>query len=116
MTDAQMLATVRLVHTLIYVVNAGACFVVLYAGLAGDGGWILWVALALVGGEGAILVANRLRCPLSAIAVRYGARETDFLYDTFLPERLTRYTVHFFSAVVLLGLALIAIRGLGVVS
>jgi hypothetical protein len=116
MTDAQMLAAVRLVHTLIYVINAGACFVVLYAGFAGLGGWMLWVSLALVGGETAVLFANRLHCPLSAIAVRYGARETGFFYDTFLPERMTRYTVHVFSAVVLLGLALIALRGLGVVT
>lgn len=116
LTDAQMLAVIRLVHTLIYVVNAGACFVVLYAGLAGFSGLLLWVSLALVGGEAAVLFANRLRCPLSVIAVHYGARETGFFYDTFLPERLTRYTVHFFSVVVLLGLALIALRGLGVLA
>ena len=116
LNDAQMLAAVRLVHTLIYLVNAGACFVLLYAGLSGFSGELLWISMALVAGEAAILFANRRRCPLSGIAVRYGAKETEFFYDTFLPERLTRYTVHFFSAVVLLGLALLVLRGLGLFS
>ena len=116
LTDRQMLAAVRLVHTVIYVINASACFVVLHAGLTGTIGPVLFVAAALVAVEAAILFANRLRCPLSAVAVKYGARETDFLYDTFLPERLTRYTVHFFSTVVLVGLALMALRWFGVLS
>lgn len=111
--DARMLLVVRLVHTAIYIVNAAACFVLLYAGLSGIVGPLFWVAIGLVGLEAAILVANRLRCPLSAIAERYGARESDVFYDTYLPERLTRYTVHFFSTVVLAGLACLGLRWAG---
>jgi hypothetical protein len=113
LTDAHKLALVRLVHTLIYLVNGGACFVVLFAGLTGEIGLIFWISAILVAGEALILYLNGLKCPLSAIAISYGARETDFLYDTFLPEKLTRHTVPFFTTIVLAGLALLGFRWAG---
>ncbi len=115
MSDAGKLFLVRLVHTLIYLINACACFVVLYAGATGIIASLFWISVVLVAVEAVILIGNGLKCPLSAPAERYGARETDFFYDTFLPERLTRYTFWFFSTVVLSGLALFALRGLGVI-
>ena len=111
-----MLFWVRLVHTLIYFINGAACFVVLGAGLTGTVGTLLWIAVVLVGLEALILVINGWRCPMTPLAIRYGARETDFLFDTFLPERLTRHTVPFFSTVVLAGLALIGLRLVGIVA
>ena len=52
---------------------------------------------------------------MSPLAEKYGARETDLFYDTFIPERLTRYTVHFFSAVVLAGLGFAGLRWVGLI-
>ena len=51
MTDAQRLTLVRALHTVIYVVMAGASLVVLYAGITGAHGPWLWVAAALVAAE-----------------------------------------------------------------
>jgi hypothetical protein len=115
MSDASKLFVVRLVHTIIYAINAGACFVVLNAGLTGHIDPLFWFSAVLVAVEAAILLANGLKCPMSPLAVKYGARETDFFYDTFLPERLTRHTFHFFSIVVLLGLVFIGLRWAGVI-
>ena len=108
-TDARRLAAVRAVHTAIYLVMASAVFVVLYGGLTGARGPWLWTAEALVGVESVVFVASGMKCPLTAVAVKYGAtREGTF--DTFLPERLTRHTLTVFGPLVVLGLILVISR------
>jgi len=101
------LIVVRAVHTVIYVVMATATFVVLYAGVTGATGAWLWVAATLVGVESAIFLGNGLKCPLTAVAAKYGASEGG---DTFLPERITRYTFRVFGPLILLAAALVAAR------
>jgi hypothetical protein len=86
-TDASWLMLVRSVHTTIYVVMASSVFSVFYAGLVGAHGHWLLVALGLVAIEVAVFVGSGMKCPLTAVAARYGARPGA---DTFLPERLTR--------------------------
>lgn len=109
MTDAQRLMLVRAVHTVIYLVMAGCVFVVLYAGLSGaHGGW-LWLAAGLVGAESLVFAASGMKCPLTAVAVKYGAK-VGGTFDTFLPERMTRYTFRVFAPLVLLGFLLLAAR------
>jgi hypothetical protein len=88
---------------------AASTFVLLFAGLTGTSGWWLWSALALLGMESAIFIGNGFRCPLTAIAVRYGA-VTGHVFDTFLPEKATRYTFRFFGTLMIAGLVLLALR------
>jgi len=112
MTDAQRLVMVRSIHSVIYLVMAGSVLVVLYAGLTGaHGGW-LWAAAALVGGESLVFAVSGMKCPLTALAVKYGAG-ADGLFDTFLPERMTRYTLRVFGPLVLLGALLLGARASG---
>ncbi len=113
MTDNQRLALIRGLHTAIYLVMAVSTFVLLYAGVSGAQGAWLWIALALLGVEVVVYLSNGLRCPLTALAVRYGA-ETGYVFDTFLPERATRYTFGFFGTVMVVGLALLFLRWVGV--
>ena len=82
MTDAQRLTLVRAIHTAIYAVMAVSTFVLLYAGLTGCGGMLLWVAMALLGVEVVVFAGSGMKCPLTALAVRYGA-ETGHVFDTF---------------------------------
>ena len=112
-SDEQRLSLVRAVHTIIYVMMAFSTFVLVYAGITGAKGPWLWVALLLLGIEGVALVANGLRCPLTDLAVRYGAT-SGRVFDTFLPERATRQTFGFFGTVTAVGLALLALRWVGV--
>lgn len=109
MTDAQRLFGVRLLHTAIYVVMATASLLVLYGGISGAGGPWLTVAAGLVVIEGLVFAASGLKCPLTAVAVKYGAGQ-DGLFDTFLPERFTRHTFRIFGPIILSGLALLAAR------
>ena len=109
MTDAQRLILVRAVHTAIYIVMASASLVVLYAGVTGAHGAWLWIAGGLVAVESLVFAASGLKCPLTAIAVKYGATK-EGAYDTFLPERLTRHTFTVFGPLILLGFVLLASR------
>lgn len=114
MVDAQRLAIVRGIHTTIYVVMAACTFVLLYAGLTGWHGRLLWWAMALLGIETVVFMGNGMRCPLTALAVRYGA-EKGYAFDTFLPERATRHTFRFFGSLMLVGLVLLGLRWVGVI-
>lgn len=113
MNRAQTLALARFVHTAIYLVMAVSVFVLLYAGITGAAGWWLWTALALLAVESAVFLGNGLKSPLTALAVQYGA-EKGYAFDTFLPERATRYTFRFFGTLMVIGLALLALRWIGI--
>lgn len=112
MSNTQKLALVRLVHTAIYILMAASTFVLLYAGLSGRSGTWLYVALVLLVIEVVVFFGNGMRCPLTAIAVRYGA-DTGGVLDTFLPERITRNTFWFFGNVMMTGLILLVLRWFG---
>ena len=112
MTEVQILATIRGVHTAIYLVMAAATFTLLYAGITGRHGAWLWVASALLAIEIVVFAGNGMKCPLTALAVKYGAK-TGNVFDTFLPEHITRFTFRFFGTVMAAGLLLLAARWLG---
>jgi hypothetical protein len=113
MTDPERLSLIRAIHTAIYIVMAASTFVLVYAGITGATGMWLWVALALLAVETAVFTGFGFKCPLSALAVRYGAR-TGHVFDTFLPERVTRYTFRFFGTLMAIGLLLLAARWFGI--
>lgn len=109
MRDSQLLALVRGLHTAVYVVMVAAIFEVLYAATTGYAGLWLRIALVLLALETVIFVGNGMKCPLTALAVRYGA-EHGYAFDTFLPERVTQYTFRFFGSLMMVGLVLLAVR------
>lgn len=113
MTNNQMLALIRTIHTVIYLVMAVSTFVLLYAGVTGVQGSWLWIVILLLGVESVVYVGNGMRCPLTGLAVRYGA-EKGYVFDTFLPERATRYTFNFFGTVMAVGITLLLLRWFGV--
>ena len=43
------------------------------------------------------LVGNGFKCPLTGLAVKYGATK-GYAFDTFLPERVTRLTFRVFGS------------------
>jgi hypothetical protein len=113
-TDAQRLTLVRAVHSLIYLLMAVSTFAVLYAGATGQTGWWLWLAIGLLLLEGIALAANGMKCPLTSLAVRYGA-EKGHAFDTFLPERVAGYLFRFFLVAMLVGLVLLGARWVGII-
>jgi hypothetical protein len=114
MKNALSLTIVRTTHTIIYVVMACCTFILLYAGIAGSHGLWLDIALVLLGIESVVFLGNGMKCPLTKLAVKYGA-EKGYAFDTFLPEKYTRYTFRFFGTIMVVGLILLVTRWIGLI-
>lgn len=112
-SDRARLSYVRTTHTAIYVLMAAATMVILHSGVTGSSGPVLWTALCLMAVEVTFFAGNGFRCPLTTLAVKYGA-ESGRVGDTFLPERVTRHTFRFFGSAMGIGLCLIVLRAVGV--
>mgnify|MGYP001205330248 FL=1 len=115
MTDPQRLAAIRAVHTAIYLTNAVAILLIDYAGLTDRAGPWLTVALVLAAVEVIVFAGSGMKCPLTAIAVKYGA-DHGAIFDTFLPEALTRNTLRIFAPLLVVGLGLLGARWLGLLA
>ncbi len=98
----------RLLNTAIYVVMAASALLVFFAGVTGlTGPWLL-PAVILILGEVVVFAACGFRCPLTAVVARYA--DDAPVSDTFMPERLTRYTALVFGPIIAIGFLLLALR------
>lgn len=105
---ARKLIAVKLAHTLVWLFFV-VCIVAVP--IAAAFGRFLWagVCAALVGMECAVLVLNRMRCPLTGVAARYtDDRAANF--DIYLPEWLARHNQKIFGTLFAFGLAYLAWR------
>lgn len=109
MKDKTKLALVRTVHTIIYLILAASCFFILYSGIASYKGTYLYFSLVLVALEALVFFGFGMKCPLTSLAKKYGAKK-GYAFDTFLPEKMTRYTFRFFTTVLAIGIILLIIR------
>lgn len=107
--NATKLALVKLVHTGIYIVMAAATIYVLFAGISGRRGAVVWTAVGLVAFEGIVFFGNGMRCPLTTLALKYGD-PIGHVGDTLFPEACTRYTFRAFGTLYVLGVLLILAR------
>jgi hypothetical protein len=114
MNDLRRLAVVRAAHTAIYVVMACSVLAVDYAAISGRRGPWLWAALALVGVEVVVFAGAGMKCPLTALVVKYGGTPGE-ISDTYFPERFTRYTLRIFGPLIAVGMLLLAVRWAGAV-
>jgi hypothetical protein len=102
LTDsARALFLIRLAHTLVWAVFAASIFAIPVATWMASLRAALWLSL-LVWVEVAILVANRMRCPLTGVAAQYTDERADN-FDIFLPEWLARNNKTIFGALFALG-------------
>lgn len=96
------LRAVKLVHTLAWAFFASAVLLIPVA--AWLEAWRVTLALiVVVCVECAILVANRMRCPLTPIAARYTDDRSDN-FDIYLPLWLARYNKEIFGSLFVAGI------------
>jgi len=79
------LASIKAVHTLAWLSIESSLVYLLYAGLRRQSDRRAAVAGAVVAGEGLIFTASGFRCPLTKLAVKFGA-ERGGVTDIFLPR------------------------------
>lgn len=100
---AVMLHRIKLLHTAIWAIFAGSVVAIPVA--AWLEWWrVTWILIALVSSECLVLVLNRMRCPLTAIAARYTDDRADN-FDIYLPLWLARYNKQIFGTLFALGIA-----------
>ena len=95
------LRVVKLVHTLAWILFAG-CIVVLPIVAWQRNFLAAAVLIAVVLVEVLVLLANRFRCPLTAVAARYTDDRRDN-FDIYLPLWIARYNKHIFGTLFVAG-------------
>jgi len=102
---------IKLLHTVIFIVESAAIIYILYSGLFDVRGPGLAVAVIVVLAEVVVFVANGVRCPLTTLARRLGDETgNDFVADIFLPQRFARLVPLVCGGLALIGLLIIGAR------
>jgi hypothetical protein len=83
-SDPRKVLIIKTVHSMIFWLMSGCVAYLYYAALTEQSGWYPYLAIGLVCAEGAALFLNRGRCPLTTLALRYGAARGS-VTDIFLP-------------------------------
>ncbi|MGE3855009.1 MAG: hypothetical protein AB7K09_24975 [Planctomycetota bacterium] len=91
-----MLTFIRILHTIVWAIFAGAILVLPLLGWSGRFDWALGV-IAAVTAEGVVLLLNRWRCPLTDMAAKYVDGEPDEAFDIYLPVWLARHNKLIFT-------------------
>lgn len=111
-TTHKSLIAIKLLHTLIWVVMAGATVYVLYSGCFNRITRYTWMAIGLILFEGLVLLLFKWTCPLTVVARRYSDSPKDN-FDIYLPNWLARYNKLIFTSIYVVGLVLVLVRALG---
>jgi hypothetical protein len=83
--------------------------VILYCGIVGIRNQLLFVSIVLIIIEGIILFLNKLKYPLTSLALRYG-EQYDRFSDRLLPQKLAALIMPVFTTLFAIGLILVLIR------
>lgn len=105
----QPLIAIKLIHTLIWFVLAGATLYIFYSGLLNRITTYTWIAITMIIAEGFVLLLFKWACPLTVIARKYSDSDKDN-FDIYLPNWLARHNKTIFTTIFLVGLVLILIR------
>jgi hypothetical protein len=97
----QALTLVKLLHTVIWAFFAGCILALPVTGLMRKFGWALALTM-LVLVECAVLILNRMKCPLTDVAARYTSNRADN-FDIYLPNWLARHNKSIFGTLFLAG-------------
>lgn len=103
MSPATALRLVKLLHTLVWALFAGSIVAIPLAAAAGQLA-LAWGLVAFVFLEVAVLLANRMKCPLTTVAERYTSERQDN-FDIYLPRWLARHNKAVFGGLYVAGIA-----------
>jgi hypothetical protein len=99
--DRRALVRIKLLHTAIWAVLAGAILAVPVLAWFERFAWVL-VVNGVVVIEGLVLLGNRGRCPLTDVAARHTDERADN-FDIYLPAWLARHNKLIFTSLLIAG-------------
>jgi hypothetical protein len=80
------ITTIKIIHTIIWAVMAGATFIILYSAITKTYNIYLWISLVLLTIETLVLIFNKWTCPLTPMAEKYTDDRRDN-FDIYLPKK-----------------------------
>lgn len=96
-------------HTVIWVIMAGASFYILYAGIFNIFDTWLYISIGLLILETIVLIINKWTCPLTPMAMKYTENRADN-FDIYLPLLVARYNKQIFGVIFVIGLILVIVN------
>lgn len=101
MSDAGALRNIRIVHTVVWAIFASSIVAIPVFAWRGQA-TLAWWLIAFVAIEVLVLLANRMRCPLTDVAARYTPDRRDN-FDIYLPLWLARHNKQVFGTLYVAG-------------
>ncbi len=111
MNQVNKLLAIKLVHTLIWAFFVAVIGYILYSGITDTVNTYTWIGIALIFGEGLVLLLFRMYCPLTVLARNYSDSQKDN-FDIFLPNWLAKHNKLLFTSIFVVGLLLVLYRTL----
>lgn len=102
MEPESKLRVIKVLHTVVWAVFAGSILAIPVLALLGNL-TIAWSLIGFVFLEVVVLVANRMRCPLTDVAGRYTTERRDN-FDIYLPLWLARHNKVVFGGLYVAGI------------
>jgi hypothetical protein len=109
--SALAVTVVKSVHGLIFLAEAYCALYVLYSGLSDRVSALTKLSMAVMVGEGLVLLSNGGRCPLTDLAEELGS-EHGSVSDIFLPGWFAARVPVVFSTPLAIGIAMLGLRRL----
>lgn len=88
-TENQKLINIKIIHTAIWIFFNVVLFYLAYAVMVNKIDRFVWIGIALIVGEGLVLMVFKKMCPLTIMARKYSDSAKDN-FDIYLPEWLAR--------------------------
>jgi hypothetical protein len=107
MKNISNLIVIKIIHTMIWLFFNVVLFYMAYAVIVNKIDKYIWIGIALIVGEGAVLLIFKKMCPLTIIARKYSASDKDN-FDIYLPNWLAKYNKLIYTTffvIILLGIA-----------
>jgi hypothetical protein len=109
MSPKSTLIIIKLIHTFIWIFFNVVIFYLYYAILRNEIDIWVWIGIAVILLEGAVLLAFKKLCPITLIARKYSDSGKDN-FDIFLPNWLARYNKLIYTTLFIIILAVLIFK------
>ncbi|MDP2688095.1 MAG: hypothetical protein Q8O62_12790 [Aequorivita sp.] len=100
---------IKIIHTVIWLFFNVVIFYLLYAAIANKIDKWVWICIGLVFGEGLVLLAFKMFCPLTVLARKYSDSNEDN-FDIFLPNWLAKHNKLIYTTIFCISLIIVFYR------
>jgi len=104
-----ILQTIKIIHTIIWVFFVLIIAYILYSGIFDKINIFTWISVVIILVEGIVLYFNKWNCPLTILGKKY-TEQTHIGFDIYLPKFIAKYNKLIFTTIYLLGLIIIIQR------